>query len=911
MLMQNTSMLQGDMTTPGYPIPKELEKEIEPILKACRDFGLDFFETIIEILDYDQMAELASYGGFPKRYPHWQWGMEYEEMSKGFQYGQYRIYEMVANVKPCRIYCLNSNTIVDHITVIAHATAHNDFFKNNRCFAPTNKNMINELANHACRIKNYMFEWGGERVQKFIDDVLPIETLVDPASAYLKKVYKEPLVWEKKQQISPERIQLDKSQDFLEDWINDRKSIEKQKEKIEKFQVAQQIGMLTNPQRDVFKYLRDNAPLRPWQQDVISMLYEESAYFLPQRYTKVANEGWACTKMDTLILTSEGIITTGDLVLNKKQLNVHDGECEQQVTDYFVFKDRRAITLQTERGYILTGSDNHRIIVNGEWKRLDEISINDNINLAVGTNLWASKLYPIDFQIKEQYGLKEIASKVGTSFDTIVRHKAGEIVGCAEKLSEALKDYKKNDANCSLRKKIDIPKFVDEDLAAFLGYMIGDGHISDCGRTLGLTTGDDEQADRFIEIAKKLFGINFRKIRDGNKWRVLASSKNLQDFLEYLGLPTGVSARKKVIPSCILQSPKSVVKAFLRAYYDCDGYGGDRVDLSTSSTEMSKQIQVLLLNFGIVSRRTCGKDENWHVTISGKYINIFATEIGFNLARKQNAIEETIKNRKLPYEMVYSDKVVSLVESRCDVVDMTVDKTHKYVAAGFINHNSFSDSKIMAEMGKAGNAGIYEYAIHKAGVLGGKYSTNPYKLGYSIFCEIEERWNKGKFGLAYNSCNDYAKKEAWDTKAGLGIQKVFDVRALYDDIQFIGEFFDEDFCRKYEFFEYRDLENGQKEVVSKDWKKIRHLLLKSRINGGFPDTPLIETNFRNKRIFTMQHNYDDTILDDEMTPETLESIARIWSGPVMLISKDQNEKEFCYYVPDKNEKCIRTTVDKV
>jgi stage V sporulation protein R len=27
---------------------------------------------------------IAAYGGFPTRYPHWRFGMEYEQLSKGY-----------------------------------------------------------------------------------------------------------------------------------------------------------------------------------------------------------------------------------------------------------------------------------------------------------------------------------------------------------------------------------------------------------------------------------------------------------------------------------------------------------------------------------------------------------------------------------------------------------------------------------------------------------------------------------------------------------------------------------------------------------------------------------------------------------------------------------------------------------
>jgi stage V sporulation protein R len=108
------------------PYLYDIQKEIE---EYARDYGLDFFEQIFEILDYKTMNEVAAYGGFPTRYPHWRYGMEYEQLSKGYAYGLSKIYEMVINNDPCYAYLLEGNSLVDQKLVIAHVCAHNDFFK--------------------------------------------------------------------------------------------------------------------------------------------------------------------------------------------------------------------------------------------------------------------------------------------------------------------------------------------------------------------------------------------------------------------------------------------------------------------------------------------------------------------------------------------------------------------------------------------------------------------------------------------------------------------------------------------------------------------------------------------------------------------------------------------------------------
>ena len=48
-------------------------------------FGLDFYDTIFEVVEADDLNEIASYGGFPTRYPHWSFGMSYEELQEGLR----------------------------------------------------------------------------------------------------------------------------------------------------------------------------------------------------------------------------------------------------------------------------------------------------------------------------------------------------------------------------------------------------------------------------------------------------------------------------------------------------------------------------------------------------------------------------------------------------------------------------------------------------------------------------------------------------------------------------------------------------------------------------------------------------------------------------------------------------------
>src|SRR5215510_3358237 len=154
------------------PFPAELLAAKKQIRERARSYGLDFFPVIYEMCDYEQMNQIAAYGGFPQRYPHWRFGMEYERLRKQHSYGLGKIYEMVINNDPCYAYLLNDNALVDQKTVIAHVYAHCDFFKNNIWFQHTNRKMIDEMANHATRVRRYVDKIGVEKVEDFIDRAL-------------------------------------------------------------------------------------------------------------------------------------------------------------------------------------------------------------------------------------------------------------------------------------------------------------------------------------------------------------------------------------------------------------------------------------------------------------------------------------------------------------------------------------------------------------------------------------------------------------------------------------------------------------------------------------------------------------------------------------------------------------------
>jgi stage V sporulation protein R len=273
-------------------LPIELERERVKIIKYAQDFGLDFFPTIFEMVNSDQMSMLAAYGGFPIRYPHWRFGMEYEQLSKSYTYGLSKIYEMVINNNPCYAYLMDCNGIVDQKLVMAHVYGHCDFFKNNYFFSKTNRKMMDQMANHGVKIRRIMEKVGIDKVESFIDVCLSIDNLIDYYSPFIER--ESSIKYdEDEEHIDPElRVQKLRSKPYMENYINPPEFIEEQKKRILELSKKKKNFPEEN-EKDILKFLLNYAPLDTWEYEILNIIRDEAYYFAPQGMTKIMNEGWA------------------------------------------------------------------------------------------------------------------------------------------------------------------------------------------------------------------------------------------------------------------------------------------------------------------------------------------------------------------------------------------------------------------------------------------------------------------------------------------------------------------------------------------------------------------------------------------------------------------------------------------
>lgn len=396
-----------------------------------------------------------------------------------------------------------------------------------------------------------------------------------------------------------------------------------------------------------------------------------------------------CLKKGSLVLTTKGIAKIEDLVNektdsdNKKRSSIIDtdqqslfetlGEYIEDENDNFVYSDNiknindvislspklkegfkpykiidrydmgmnNVIKINTSIGLEIIGTPEHRIIIINKdgrlvFKKLENITDEDYIAITLGTNYYNDKLKLNYIQKRYIYG----------------GHKTGD----------------------HILKNID---YMNEDIARLLGYIISEANAGfnkdDDAVSFAITTYDKEMQDDIINICQNL-GINWSyhycddyntklEKNDGNPVGIRIFSINFAEFIYYLGYRH--LSQNKEVPWSILQADKNSQIAFIRALFDGDGTVGvwkalDReravIEYCSSSNELCKQLQIMLLNMGIVGRLGRHKgatleyreeikeyEESYRLSLTGEEISKFAEIIGFGLTRKKDNLNKCIR----------------------------------------------------------------------------------------------------------------------------------------------------------------------------------------------------------------------------------------------------------------------------
>ncbi len=873
---------------------ERLRDAIDHAWEEARNFGLDPFPTHFELVPATIMYEFASYS-LPGRFSHWTHGKAYYRQKMQYDFGLSKIYEMVVNTNPSYAFLMEMNDLLQNTFVAAHVFGHTDFFKNNAYYQQTSKRMIDKVSIHAERIAKYEFEHGKAEVERFLDAVLSIQEHID---------YN--LLIREEDPAKKEEKLVTASSEYDDLWGLDKKA--KKAEEERETRPGKPPKFPEKPEKDILLFLIRHAPhLEPWKRDIIEIVRTEMLYFVPMMQTKTMNEGWACLKSNSLVLTERGLLqydALHELLAKGETVAVDSGGGAQDViTDRHIHRYAPTIRLRTRRGLVLEGAEEHKLSIGpDQWVALKDVRVGQRIPLSVGDNIWPEQL--VSISPPARIVTATVADVAGVGVHTVYRSMGGKTHYAADRISQAIQStgYRfgnKGKAVYSTRLPLVAPTHVTESCAEFLGYLIGDGNIHVSKNAIGYTTGDRELADRYAALVTELFSIEATPFWDdrtlngkGGRWRVVFYSANVLDLIQSLGIDLKAKAHHKRIPDVILRSPKPVVSAFLRAYFDCDGCASTKqgVILSTFSDDIAQTLQILLLNYGILTRR-----RGPNVWISGRSASVFAQEIGFGLARKRENLAQYLASHRWFHQEDPTDQVISIEHGVADVYDITVDRSHRYVANGMLHHNSIWHSRIMRRLGETSvisDAQTIEFALLHSSVLSpSRTSLNPYYLGFKIFENIEERWDNPP----------QEERERLGRKPGMGRQKISEVRELDNDVSFLRNYLTKDLIKDLDLYLYKK-EGDEWVIVEKDWEKVRDSIVASMTNFGYPYLVIDNGDYRGNRELYIKHLFEGQELDLVYAEKTLQHVYTLWGRPIHLETVYEGKRIVLSYDGERNSK---------
>lgn len=230
------------------------------------------------------------------------------------------------------------------------------------------------------------------------------------------------------------------------------------------------------------------------------------------------------------------------------------------------------------------------------------------------------------------------------------------------------------------------PLEMSASLARFLGYLVSNGSYGPKAETVYFSTNDQDVTADFINCCLDAFDDAPRLTRtfickNGKTYQAFRfGGPALVAWLNHIGL-SPATAHSKVIPDCILQSPKEIVCEFLAGLFGGDGgvyaevmpNGRRKVLLyyTTVSKDLMEQVRLLLLNLGIVTR--CAKMKSKGFGIANEYVQDF-TEAD------EERVSYTISTKSSEYVKIFRDNVRLASKEKQDVLNsVTAGGRTKYV----------------------------------------------------------------------------------------------------------------------------------------------------------------------------------------------------------------------------------------
>jgi len=264
-----------------------------------------------------------------------------------------------------------------------------------------------------------------------------------------------------------------------------------------------------------------------------------------------------------------------------------------------------------------------------------------------------------------------------------------------------------------------LPKRWSKELGQTLGWLVGDGWLRDGDKNIraGFTFGknDTEVMQVLKKALNKMYGKEIKEImRENGVYHLSYHGKDFVEFFKKLGVKP-VKADRKEVPDSIFTATEEAAAGFLQALFTADGtVAADMkkdnvyIRLTSKSPKLLKQVQLMLLNFGIKTRiydrrrdasnkfSYVGKDGKkktyvsdgilYELQVSKNNIPAFLKRIGFMCGRHGDKLKK-IESHSF-YRDVFDDEVSSIEPNGVEAVyDLSEPHTHSFICNGIVVSN--------------------------------------------------------------------------------------------------------------------------------------------------------------------------------------------------------------------------------
>ena len=396
-------------------------------------------------------------------------------------------------------------------------------------------------------------------------------------------------------------------------------------------------------------------------------------------------KGGQCVAEDSLIQRGDGVImpikeiTAGDLVLSVdiNEYKTKLATCQKT----FSRNSHEAYRIRTQYpAFHVDVTPEHYFFTIDDFglgvKCAEDVKVGDNI-IGMRKICFSGKPLKLNVQIPvtrriSNGGLKFLARKrreaglsqeaaanlIGIRQATISKVECGIGTISLNKIERLLEEYNVGPEEFFKRfvkssEKFRLPENLNCNLAQFVGYFLGDGCIE--LNRIRLYDSDKKLLEEYRRIAKKTFSLEgyIRHIKKKKYYQLTIYSKDFVDSLKKIFPEITLGGRELELPSILLGLPEKETAALIRGLFDAEGYvSKDRVAITMISKKLVKQLQMLLLRFGIASSfRIKVSKPNYKVKRSSKQYEVVITdEESLSNFVKNIGFTAQVKNRKLRFK---------------------------------------------------------------------------------------------------------------------------------------------------------------------------------------------------------------------------------------------------------------------